>query len=37
MIVSQKADLAVLGLIKMIAEMARAECLQKYKRNRGLQ
>lgn len=35
--VAQKADLAVLSLIKMIADMTRAECLQKYKMNKGLQ
>ena len=35
--VSQKADLAVIALVRMIADMARAECLQKYKANKGLQ
>lgn len=34
---SQKADLAVLALVRMIADMTRAECLQKYKLNKGLQ
>lgn len=34
---SQQADLAVLALVKMIADITKAQSLQKYKSNRGLQ
>lgn len=34
---SQQADLAVLALLKMIADITKAQSLQKYKTNRGLQ
>lgn len=33
----QKADLAVLALVKMISEITKAAALQKYKNNRSLQ
>lgn len=35
--VRQQAELAVLSIIKMIAEITKAENLQKYKNNKGLQ
>jgi class 3 adenylate cyclase len=35
--VSQTADLAVLALIKMISDITKAQSLQKYKNNKGLQ
>ena len=35
--VSQMADLSVLALVRMIAATTRAETLQKYKNNKGLQ
>lgn len=35
--VSQTADLAVLALVKMIADITKAQSLQKYKNNKGLQ
>lgn len=35
--VSQQADLAVLALVKMIADITKAHSLQKYKQNKGLQ
>lgn len=35
--VAQQADLAVLALLKMIADITKAQSLQKYKNNKGLQ
>lgn len=35
--VRQTADLAVLSLIKMIAEITKSYNMQKYKNNKGLQ